>query len=30
MANLCEVVLDENIINQAVDSVCRERLSFNY
>jgi len=30
MANLCEVVANENIINQAVDNVCQERLSFDY
>jgi len=30
MANLCEVVPNENIINQAVDAVCQERLAFAY
>jgi legumain len=30
MANLCEVGLSDYAINQAVDEVCQERLSFDY
>jgi legumain len=30
MANLCEVGLRDYMINQAVDEVCQERLSFDY
>ncbi len=30
MANLCEVGLHEYSINQAIDEICQERLSFDY